>query len=376
MSANYLPPATVAAIELPRPRAGVMNGRSARRKLTASAVLTILVLSVPFAALAAPPPPFYQDFRGGRRLVAPLDFAGADASTFIKPEDGGLRITLPAGRKKFGAIGIALTEPVTGNFEITTAYELLPMDLPQRGYGAGLEVYLMTATPTQEAVGFYRLVSPEKGDAYMCSRMTTIDGKRQYKHQLYDAPAKAGRLRLTRAGGEVTFWAAEGAADDFRELCRYDLGPEDLKIVRLGANSGTAPEPVDLRIVDVKIRSDEPIVGPVPAFDPNAPSKGWRRGWLVAAGLVGLLVALSLLGTWFYVRRSRPAAAVTPSPPAPDKRAGPEASVPPISLLCSGCGKKLKARPEFAGKRVKCPHCQDAVVVPRAGAGDSGRISS
>jgi hypothetical protein len=43
--------------------------------------------------------------------------------------------------------------------------------------------------------------------------------------------------------------------------------------------------------------------------------------------------------------------------PAPNK---------PISIACSNCKQKLRARPELAGKRVKCPGCQQPIVIPIA----------
>ncbi|MBI3411030.1 MAG: PrsW family intramembrane metalloprotease [Planctomycetes bacterium] len=36
----------------------------------------------------------------------------------------------------------------------------------------------------------------------------------------------------------------------------------------------------------------------------------------------------------------------------------------PISVTCAGCGKKLKAKPELAGKRVACPNCRHPITVP------------
>jgi hypothetical protein len=39
----------------------------------------------------------------------------------------------------------------------------------------------------------------------------------------------------------------------------------------------------------------------------------------------------------------------------------------PITLGCTSCGKRFRARDESAGKRVKCPFCQSAVDVPAAG---------
>jgi hypothetical protein len=32
--------------------------------------------------------------------------------------------------------------------------------------------------------------------------------------------------------------------------------------------------------------------------------------------------------------------------------------------LCSACGKRLKVKPEMAGKKVKCTQCGKAVPVP------------
>lgn len=38
----------------------------------------------------------------------------------------------------------------------------------------------------------------------------------------------------------------------------------------------------------------------------------------------------------------------------------------PITLGCTACGKRFRARDESAGKKVKCPYCQTPVVVPTA----------
>jgi hypothetical protein len=38
-----------------------------------------------------------------------------------------------------------------------------------------------------------------------------------------------------------------------------------------------------------------------------------------------------------------------------------------IDLTCGGCGKRLKVRPEWAGKKARCPTCGAVSVVPAAG---------
>src|SRR5947208_726583 len=39
----------------------------------------------------------------------------------------------------------------------------------------------------------------------------------------------------------------------------------------------------------------------------------------------------------------------------------------PISVTCDNCGKALKVKDEWAGKRAKCPGCGNSFTVPAAG---------
>ncbi len=58
-------------------------------------------------------------------------------------------------------------------------------------------------------------------------------------------------------------------------------------------------------------------------------------------------------------RLRRPSAAVMEErtlPPLPP-------ATPP-SFACPRCGKMLRAKPDSAGKRLKCPHCKEAIAVP------------
>jgi len=40
-----------------------------------------------------------------------------------------------------------------------------------------------------------------------------------------------------------------------------------------------------------------------------------------------------------------------------------------ISLGCTGCGRLLQVKDEFAGKRIRCPHCQEVQRVPSGAIG-------
>jgi WD40 repeat protein len=82
--------------------------------------------------------------------------------------------------------------------------------------------------------------------------------------------------------------------------------------------------------------------------------------WLAATGLLGLVLGGSLLGGWLFTRRRRPT-----EPTA--------VAVPFISFRCPSCGKGLKVKAEWAGKKGKCAHCGKEALVPGAPAGVARR---
>ncbi len=67
------------------------------------------------------------------------------------------------------------------------------------------------------------------------------------------------------------------------------------------------------------------------------------------------------LGVGLFVWRKIQAEKRATTHPRP---ARPEAVPSTVSFACPGCQKTLKARPELAGKKVKCPQCGEAVNVP------------
>jgi hypothetical protein len=85
------------------------------------------------------------------------------------------------------------------------------------------------------------------------------------------------------------------------------------------------------------------------------------KGWMVPTGIIGGLLLLTL-GVSLAVRHL-------------SSRKTTMVAVTAISLRCTGCEKKLKARAELAGKKVKCPHCSKVVLVPSFQADGPGNES-
>jgi DNA-directed RNA polymerase subunit RPC12/RpoP len=57
----------------------------------------------------------------------------------------------------------------------------------------------------------------------------------------------------------------------------------------------------------------------------------------------------------------------------PSEAANDAAVRAPVSFACAACGKKLKAKVELAGKKVRCSQCNQAVQVPKPNAGEVER---
>src|SRR6185295_15913945 len=67
-----------------------------------------------------------------------------------------------------------------------------------------------------------------------------------------------------------------------------------------------------------------------------------------------------------------PTAAVKPAAAKTSPAAAPAGAV----LACETCGTKVRAKPEWAGKAIKCPNCQSRIQVPGAAAAAPSAIKA
>jgi hypothetical protein len=313
---------------------------------------------------------FYQDFRGKQTHFA-LRWTGTNGDEEITADERGVRIKLPANRGRSDPVGLVIDAPLRGDFEATARYELLDAPQPRRG-GVGFEMYVQLETPADDAIVLHRLKRPDGSEQYLCGHYLTVDGKRRYDTKFAAAAAPTGQLRVARKGTEFTLSAAEGEGGAFQELVRGDWGAADVKRLRVAASTAHHPEQADVRLVDLKVRADH--LNPELTDNPDAAGEGpaglGRRGWLMLAMALGLLVCVSLVlgaGVAFFRRRRRRTTSAPATETAKDEPLAPTTAA--VSFACSGCGKNLKVRAELVGKKVKCPHCHNAIHVnlpPRA----------
>jgi RNA polymerase sigma factor (sigma-70 family) len=155
--------------------------------------------------------------------------------------------------------------------------------------------------------------------------------------------------------------------DQAREKGRLDL-PGSVRSVRLTPDGTTliaGGGQKTLRVFDTASHQDLGVLwgGPdprrapmeaLPVADPEPPG---TKGWLTAAAILVLVLAGAavLVGRARRGRRTGPARLRPTAGPACSEAA---ASIP---LVCPGCRKRLRVKPQQAGKKVKCPQCGQVV---------------
>ena len=264
-----------------------------------SAASCWLMAAALLPAQAAPPTEFHQDLRHGHALLPPVSLVGPDAALVARPDDRGLRVTLPADRKRLQAVGIVAKFAIAGDFEITGAYELLSADRPERGFGVGVNLMISPAPDLKKVAKLCRFHRVKEGNAYLAD-MTLKEPEKKYQHHAEATQDRSGHLRLVREGSLVRFQVAEARAKSFRAGYQTEFGKEDIGVVRFVVNTGESPAAVDARLVDLRIRST--ALPNQPPTDPRAPpEKGGR--WIVAAAILVSLLLSGALGFYLWRRK-------------------------------------------------------------------------
>ncbi len=205
-----------------------------------------------------------------------------------------------------------------GDFTITARYDLVKVDRPRRGWGAGFELFLMLDNAHQEGIVLARIFHPLQGPQITNSlRTNDADGKRISRHYLthpLDTGPGRGGLRLQRQGEQLIVSFSADGQEEYTELQRFEVGTAAVRSTRFGANTGGDPDAeVDLRLLSLDV--DERAAGGQAAAAVEAPTTRSRRWLLGFALLVALLLgcAMALLAWVRWRRQATKDAAGEPS---------------------------------------------------------------
>jgi hypothetical protein len=261
------------------------------RSFFAGLVLAVLIGIAPDSPAQGPATEAYYDFRG-RPIPPDLTF-GDPGGQFIRSEPDGLRITLPKDKARQARVGLSLPMAIRGDFEVTTTFEILRAEAPPPefgGYGVGI---LLRVNPD---VGIGRYVQGGGRQVLVWDRWTAGDGGRKLQTEAVPSPAKISRIRLQRTGNTLHYlWSAEPTGDRFEEIHQSEY-PDEVKVVRLIAETGKQACELDVRLRDLRVRGTDFV--PLGIRSDGGGSKIWF--WLAAAG-----VATLVIGIWLYRRQQR-----------------------------------------------------------------------
>jgi Protein of unknown function (DUF1583) len=241
---------------------------------------------------------FTYAFRGSRWDEKMFRPTGPNTLRALQVDSGGLRITLGSSRTNSVPVGLCTRFGVRGDFEISMTFEILRIDKPPRGNGAGASIWVSMASSTRDAAGVARLVRPGGEQAFTTFWAKTPVGQKReyYGGKSLSAQTQSGKLRLVRKGAELTFLIAQSPTSAFQELYKSDWGTDDLDIVRFAAEDGGSPALVDVRIKDVRIRADD--FGAAISAPPQ--SRRAAMWWMTGA----LIVLGAAVGFWWRQRHS------------------------------------------------------------------------
>jgi hypothetical protein len=170
---------------------------------------------------------------------------------------------------------------------------------PEGGNGAGVSIYINSATLTQEAATLGQFIGPGGEQRFVCHHASTPPGEeRQHHGNRSPAKLQSGQLRLVRTGKVFSFQVAERGRSAFEELYQTEWASEDVEAIRFAADNGGSPTSVvDVLIQSIRIQGDE--FGA--ARQPLRPFR-WTLGTTIS--LLVVLFAISSLWIWQRWRRA------------------------------------------------------------------------
>jgi hypothetical protein len=307
---------------------------------------------------------YYLPFKGKTENSPGWNVLDPGGEQNVRFEAAGLRITLPPGREKGRpATGLMSDFGAQGDFEITLSFEILKEADPGTNRSI-LDLLITKDVLKADVTTVGRLMAPQDGRRFIgWSNVWNDVNEKMVPHSI-SVPTKimTGRLRLVRSGADVHYGFSDGFEGNFRYFKKFNFGPEDLRKIRIVGSTSGDQATLDVRVTDFWLRADaipnmpagaaalamaQPVAVPQAAVPPPA-----RDSLILAlAFALGVTVLLAVAACAFLFLRGR-------------KQALPSAPVPTSDdVLCSGCGKKLKVKPEAAGKKVKCGQCGKTVLV-------------
>src|SRR5690242_593452 len=112
----------------------------------------VLAVGLLFAALPVAAQEVAFDFLNSNFDEQVFGSDGANARAHIQPDKEGLRFRLPGTDSPRSPISIIKRFALQADFTATVRYEIVAFEPPTKGYGVGVELYLILDNPTKDGI--------------------------------------------------------------------------------------------------------------------------------------------------------------------------------------------------------------------------------
>lgn len=212
--------------------------------------------------------------------------------------DRGLLIKFPGDKQVPPQLGVATIFKVAGDFEITAEYDLVEVEHPEKGYGAGVVLRLYKPGGHYSRTHFSHFKKRAGKNAFTANVWSNTNGGVKQDAKEYPAETDRGQIRLVRSGSTLTYLVADAGGEEFREVRTVDdFGTEPLNAVELLGDTGGCEQPFTVQLTRLSIRADD-----LPFGLPERQRQTIWGIWTVF-GLLGLSVLIVGSVVWFRRRR-------------------------------------------------------------------------
>ncbi len=210
---------------------------------------------------------YHHDFRGGAfdiEKLLPVGFESVFSLNLLKPEEQGLRITVPMSQSGLRPrIGFSPMCEITGDFEVMASYEILSADGLQAGRGVGPALYLLSTGMENGYSLRCCVISPTVSDSSGVEHMFVVQSPGedtsgravpQWRH--FPTGSTSGVLCLARTGQTLNYFVAE-AGKPFSLLATAPVDPDPIDHIRIYASLEGGEGSLDMRWNDMTIRAED-----------------------------------------------------------------------------------------------------------------------
>ena len=175
-----------------------------------------------------------------------------------KTSEDGLTLHLHDNKSLEDSPGIAYTEPVEGDCEVTIAYRDLDMTPHKSGWGGGLvlEVELDDLQKTRVQCNVSLDENQQVQHTTQVLRQDANDESHAIDQQFLHPGNLSGSLRLVRCGGQIDCYAAADGIEEYQHLNSVAVGSAKIRTVACTAMSSDDAAKLDVTLTRLTIRGN------------------------------------------------------------------------------------------------------------------------